>query len=71
MIMEADEPQLLYLKELLEVFAASIGLRVNYNKSQMIPINLSDSKAESLASAVRCNAIYKLGIANGYNQTNN
>lgn len=50
MILEADASQLVCLKGLLNTFAYSIGLGVNYSKSQMIPINLSSSKAESLAT---------------------
>lgn len=54
MIMEAGAPQLICLKDLLNTSADSTRLRVNYNKSRMIPINLSDSKAESLARTFDC-----------------
>jgi hypothetical protein len=47
--MEASAPQLVCLKALLHTFAESTGLRINYSKSQMISINLPDSKAETLA----------------------
>jgi hypothetical protein len=32
------------LKALLNTFANSIGLRVNYSKSSMYPINISEDK---------------------------
>jgi hypothetical protein len=40
-VMKADGKQLLYLKAILQSFADSIGLTVNYNKSSMMPINMS------------------------------
>jgi hypothetical protein len=40
-IMEACPQQLFVLKALLNTFANSTGLKVNYSKSSMVPINLS------------------------------
>jgi hypothetical protein len=40
LIMPADSGQLAVLKEVLEKFSLSTGLKINYNKSQMIPINV-------------------------------
>jgi hypothetical protein len=37
--------QLLCLKALLKIFAQSTGLRVNFTKSCLLPINLSNEKA--------------------------
>jgi hypothetical protein len=37
LIMEACPTQLLTLKQLLSTFASDTGLKVNYNKSVMIP----------------------------------
>jgi hypothetical protein len=54
LVMEASAPQRVCLKALLHTFAESTGLRVNYSKSQMIPINLSESKAETLARTFGC-----------------
>lgn len=54
MIMEADAQQLLYLKNLPDQFADSTGVIVNYGKSQMIPINMTNSRAESLAQRFGC-----------------
>lgn len=41
MIMQADARQLVFLKALLHSFAESTSLKVNYRKSQMLPINVS------------------------------
>ena len=38
LVMEADINQLSHLKDILQKFALSIGLVVNYNKSSMIPL---------------------------------
>jgi hypothetical protein len=40
LIMQADARQLLFLKSLLNSFADSTGLKVNYRKSQILPINV-------------------------------
>jgi hypothetical protein len=54
MIMQADARQLFFLKSLLNSFAESTGLRVNYRKSQMIPINVSPDRMQCLASTFGC-----------------
>jgi hypothetical protein len=41
-ICKADATQLICLKALLQSFATSIGLKVNYSKSNMIPINVNE-----------------------------
>jgi hypothetical protein len=52
--MKADAQQLFFLEALLICFAQSTGLRVNYQKSQMLPINVSDEKFQRLASTFGC-----------------
>jgi hypothetical protein len=42
LILQACPAQLLALKETLETFAQATGLRVNYAKSAMMPINVDD-----------------------------
>jgi hypothetical protein len=42
MIMPINAQQLMYLKEILAMFSASTGLKVNYNKTSLIPINISE-----------------------------
>jgi retron-type reverse transcriptase len=54
LIMEADVGQLQYLKGILHVFSESTGLKVNYGKSMMVPINVAESKMAHLAEAFGC-----------------
>lgn len=53
-IMQACAKQLSCLKEILNTFADSIGLRVNYHKFLLIPINVQASKMEILARTYGC-----------------
>lgn len=54
LILQADAAQLFFLKALLQSFEQSLGLKVNYRKSQMMPINLEQSKIQILASTFGC-----------------
>lgn len=38
--MQGDARQLFFLKAILNSFAESTGLKVNYEKSMMVPINI-------------------------------
>lgn len=49
LIMQACSRQLLCLKSILETFAQSTGLRVNFAKSCLLPINVSNEKVTLLA----------------------
>jgi hypothetical protein len=49
MIMEAYPRQLLALKSLLHTFAESTGQEVNYAKTSIYPINISQDKLSHLA----------------------
>jgi hypothetical protein len=53
-IMEGCARQLVFLKSLLHSFANSTGLKVNYAKSMMVPINIDDHKLELLANTLGC-----------------
>jgi hypothetical protein len=53
-IMEACARQLIFLRSLLQTFASSSGLKVNYSKSMMVPINVDDQKMQILASTLGC-----------------
>lgn len=53
--MEACPNQLLILKEILEIFASSTALKVNYNKSIMVPLNVTDERLDVLTSLFCCN----------------
>jgi hypothetical protein len=48
LIMEACTKQLFFLKVMLNSFAESTGLHVNYHKSNIYPINVTDQKWKSL-----------------------
>lgn len=53
-IMEACSNQLFFLKSLLNSFASSTGLKVNYAKSMMVPINVSKDRLSHLANIFGC-----------------
>jgi hypothetical protein len=54
LILEACPRQLLALKDILATFASATGLKVNYNKSIMLPINVSQDKLHELSSTFDC-----------------
>jgi hypothetical protein len=54
MAMEACPTQLFFLRALLNSFIEYIGLRVNYQKSNMYPINVPEEKMEILANTFQC-----------------
>ena len=53
-IMKASQQELLCLKELLESFSQSTGLKVNYSKSCLVPLNIPEEGATQLAAAFGC-----------------
>jgi hypothetical protein len=53
-IMEGCRRQLFLLKALLNSFATSTGLKVNFSKSMMVPINLSTDKLQQLSATFGC-----------------
>jgi hypothetical protein len=42
------------MKDILDKYAASTGLHIDYSKSVVIPINLSDDTAVSMAQSFGC-----------------
>src|SRR4051812_36902483 len=50
----AKEDQLLALKDMLVKFHSSTGLKVNFSKSFMYPLNVAEDEAARLASAFEC-----------------
>jgi retron-type reverse transcriptase len=52
--MEGCARQLVFLKSLLQTFATSTGLKVNYSKSMMIPINIEERKMSIRANTLGC-----------------
>jgi hypothetical protein len=53
-ILSADPTQLLHLKEVLHIFASSTGLKVNFEKSFLVPINVVESNWLPLLDALGC-----------------
>jgi hypothetical protein len=53
-IMEGDPRQLFFLKTVLQNFSESTGLKVNYSKSMMLPINMTEEKLDHLARTFGC-----------------
>jgi hypothetical protein len=53
-IMKENANNLICLKALLQTFADSTGLKVNYNKSNMIPINLSEERLNHFSETMQC-----------------
>jgi hypothetical protein len=47
--MQGDARQLFFLKAILNTFAETSGLKVNYAKSMMVPINISEERFDILA----------------------
>lgn len=53
-IVQAEEPQLIRLKEILQSFSFATGLHINYEKSTFLPIHVSPDTAAALASSFGC-----------------
>jgi mannosylglycoprotein endo-beta-mannosidase len=53
-VMKADARQLFCLKSLLHSFVESTGLKVNYNKSNMFPINMNDERLSHFTNTLNC-----------------
>lgn len=53
-VLPADPGQLQIFKDILVNFAAFTGLKVNFHKSSMIPINLDTDEASALAQIMEC-----------------
>jgi hypothetical protein len=52
LIMSADVAQVRVLKEALSKYSLSTSLKINYGKSQLIPINVPDDLASTLATEI-------------------
>ena len=57
-VFPAIDDQLIAFKDMLTTFAASTGLRVNFSKSSLIPINMSDEEGSRVANLLGCNVGY-------------
>jgi hypothetical protein len=54
LICKADASHLIYLKALLQSFNTYTGIKFNYSKSSMVPINLSEQRLQHFASTLNC-----------------
>lgn len=54
LIMPADMDEINSLKNILQTFSSSTGLKINYHKSSMVPINVPPEKCSQLAAAFGC-----------------
>ena len=53
-ILSAVEDQLVALKNMLHIFQQSTGLKVNFGKSSMVPLNIEPPEAQRLSSILGC-----------------
>jgi hypothetical protein len=53
-VLEASATQLFFLNGVLQSFSDSTGLKINFSKSMMVPINLSNDKLTHLARTFGC-----------------
>jgi hypothetical protein len=53
-IMPAEAKQLFFFKCLLQSFASSMGLKVNFSKSFIVSINVTEEKTNILAGTIGC-----------------
>jgi hypothetical protein len=54
-IMPACPMQVAAMKNILENYALSTGLKINFHKSSLIPINLNNNSAQNMADLLGCN----------------
>ena len=53
-ILPADQHELQTIKVILDSYARATGLKINYAKSQLMPINVNAQKTLDLANALGC-----------------
>jgi hypothetical protein len=54
LILPADKDQLLLIKDTLRKFSLSTGLKINFDKSQMLPINVPEDLFQELVDVFQC-----------------
>ena len=52
--LQGDARQLFFLKAILNSFAESTGLKVNYEKSMMVPVNVFEGHLSIMANTFGC-----------------
>jgi hypothetical protein len=55
--MNGDINELNNLKDILSSFADSTGLKVNFDKFMMVPLNVSEERPDILASTFGCSKV--------------
>lgn len=53
-ILPANQQELQIIKEIIDSYARATGLKINYAKSQLMPINVNAQKTLDLANALGC-----------------
>ena len=53
-ILPANQHELQTIKEILDSYAQATGLKINYAKSQLMPINVNAQKTLDMANALGC-----------------
>ena len=54
LILPADNTQIIALKNILQTFSNSTGLKINYHKSSIVPINIGHDTCTELADLFGC-----------------
>jgi hypothetical protein len=54
LVMQANPNELIHLKYILIDYATSMGLKINFQKSNLVPINISSQRAQELADIFGC-----------------
>ena len=54
LVMQASNTQVAHLKNILLDYATSTGLKINFQKSSLIPINITNQRAQELADIFGC-----------------
>jgi hypothetical protein len=67
-IMPASTQQIVVMKDILEKYAASTGLMINFHKSSLISINLSATMDTNIVQILGCSIAFHIsGITSGNN----
>lgn len=71
-IMQACPAQLQHLKALLDLFSKAYGLKVNFQKSNLLPINIPEEEIKNLSRILQCQLgtfpFTYLGVPLSYNK---
>jgi hypothetical protein len=56
-IMQACTSQITVMKDILNKYALSTGLQINFHKSSQIPMNISNNISQSIAGLLGCTIV--------------